>query len=52
LPGGNKKDSNSDGLAKLLKTIEKDFNIMAANMMKMALLAGMCRGELFKLNKY
>ncbi len=33
----------------LLKAIEKDTNIQAANMMKMALFTGMRRGEMFKL---
>jgi len=43
------EDLTPEELAKLLKTIEKDSNIMAANMMKLALFTGMRRGEMFKL---
>jgi integrase len=43
------EDLTSEQLSKLLKTIEEDPNIQAANLMKMALFTGMRRGELFKL---
>jgi integrase len=43
------EDLTPDQLTKLLKTIEKDSNTQAANMMKMALFTGMRRGEMFKL---
>jgi integrase len=43
------EDLTPDQLTKLLAAIEKDSNIMAANMMKMALFTGMRRGEMFKL---
>jgi integrase len=43
------EDLNPDQLARLLEAIEKDSNLQAANFMKMALLTGMRRGELFRL---
>jgi len=43
------EDLNPDQLASLLKAIDKDTNIQAANMMRMALFTGMRRGEMFKL---
>lgn len=43
------EDLSADQLSKLLEAIEKDPNIQAANLMKMALFTGMRRGELFKL---
>jgi integrase len=43
------EDLTSDQLKKLLDEIEKEPNIQAANMMKMALYTGMRRGEMFKL---
>ncbi len=36
-------------MTRLLKAIEKDSNIQAGNMMRMALFTGMRRGEMFKL---
>jgi len=43
------EDLSPEQLAKLLKAIDKDTNIQAANMMKLALFTGMRRGEMFKL---
>jgi integrase len=43
------EDLTPDQLTKLLEAIEKDSNIMAANMMKMTLFTGMRRGEMFNL---
>ena len=43
------EDLTPDQLSKLLEAIEKDTNIQAANMMRMALFTGMRRGEMFKL---
>ena len=43
------EDLTPDQLTKLLKAIENDTNIQAANMMKLALFTGMRRGEMFKL---
>ena len=43
------EDLTADQLRNLLKAIEADENIQAANMMKMALYTGMRRGELFRL---
>jgi len=43
------EDLNPEQLTSLLKAIEKDTNIQAANMMKMALFTGLRRGEMFKL---
>jgi integrase len=43
------EDLTPGQLAKLLKTIDKDTNIQAANIMKLALFTGMRRGEMFKL---
>jgi len=43
------EDLTPEQLSKLLKAIEKDTNIQAANMMKLALFTGMRRGEMFKL---
>jgi len=43
------EDLTTGQLANLLKAIEEDSNLHAANMMKMALFTGMRRGELFKL---
>lgn len=43
------EDLTPDQLASLLKAIENDSNIQAANMMRMALFTGMRRGEMFKL---
>jgi integrase len=43
------EDLTPDQLARLLKAIDKDKNIQAANMMKLALFTGMRRGEMFKL---
>jgi integrase len=43
------EDLTPKQLSKLLEAIEKDTNIQAANMMKLALFTGMRRGELFKL---
>jgi len=47
----NKKteDLTPEQLSSLLKAIEKDSNITAANIMRLALFTGMRRGELFKL---
>ncbi len=47
----NKKteDLNPDELARLLKTMDEDTCIQAANIMKTALFTGMRRGEMFKL---
>jgi integrase len=47
----NKKteDLTNDQISDLLKAIEQDPNVQAANFMKMALFTGMRRGELFKL---
>lgn len=39
----------SEQLSNLLKAIDKDSNLHAANMMKIALFTGMRRGEMFKL---
>lgn len=43
------EDLTSDQLAALLKALEADSNLQAANLMKMALFTGMRRGELFRL---
>jgi len=43
------EDLTPEQLTKLLKAIDKDTNIQAANMMKFALYTGMRRGEMFKL---
>jgi integrase len=43
------EDLSPEQLTGLLKAIDKDTNIQAANMMKMALFTGMRRGEMFKL---
>jgi len=43
------EDLTSEQLAQLLKSIESDRNIQAANLMKVVLFTGMRRGELFKL---
>jgi len=43
------EDLNGEQLAALLEAIEQDPNIQAGNLMKMALLTGMRRGELFRL---
>jgi integrase len=43
------EDLTSEQLSKLIGAIEKDTNIQAANMMKLALFTGMRRGEMFKL---
>jgi integrase len=43
------EDLNHEQLRALLIAIEKDENIQAKNLMKMALFTGMRRGELFKL---
>lgn len=43
------EDLTPDQLEALLKAIEADPNLQAANFMKMALFTGMRRGELFKL---
>jgi integrase len=43
------EDLTPEQLTKLLETIDKDTNIQAANMMRMALFTGMRRGEMFKL---
>jgi len=43
------EDLTPEQLSKLLGAIEKDTNIQAANMMKLALYTGMRRGEMFKL---
>ena len=43
------EDLTPNQLSKLLEVIEKDSNIQAANMMKLALFTGMRRGEMFKL---
>lgn len=43
------EDLSAKELESLLTAISKDSNIMAANMMKLALFTGMRRGELFKL---
>jgi len=47
----NKKteDLTPEQLSALLEAIEQDPNLMAANLMKMALFTGMRRGELFRL---
>jgi len=43
------EDLTPEQLRELLKAIEKDTNIQAANLMRMVLFTGMRRGELFKL---
>jgi integrase len=43
------EDLTPKQLSKLLVAIEKDTNLQAANMMKLALFTGMRRGEMFKL---
>jgi integrase len=43
------EDLTPKQLSKLLEAVEKDTNIQAANMMKLALFTGMRRGEMFKL---
>jgi len=43
------EDLTADQLKALLKAIEKDTNVMAGNMMRMALYTGMRRNEMFKL---
>jgi integrase len=43
------EDLTPEQLFALLKVIEKDGNVQAANFMKMALFTGMRRGELFRL---
>jgi integrase len=43
------EDLTPEQLSKLLGAIEKDTNIQAANMMKLALFTGLRRGEMFKL---
>lgn len=43
------EDLTVEQLANLLAAIEQDENIVARNMMKMALFTGMRRGEMFKL---
>ena len=43
------EDLTPDQLSDLLKAINKDTNIQAANMMRMALFTGMRRSEMFKL---
>ena len=43
------EDLNSEELKRLIAAIEKDTNITAKNMMKLALCTGMRRGEMFKL---
>jgi integrase len=43
------EDLTPEQLKRLLEAIEKDQNIQAKNLMKMALFTGMRRGELFKL---
>lgn len=43
------EDLTTDQLADLLKALEEEPNLQAANLMKMALFTGMRRGELFRL---
>jgi integrase len=43
------EDLTADQLEALMKAIDADDNIQAANLMRMALFSGMRRGELFKL---
>lgn len=43
------EDLTAEQLAKLLQAIEEDHDIHAGNFMRMALVTGMRRGELFKL---
>jgi integrase len=43
------EDLTPDELSNLLKALEQDKDILAANFMRMALYTGMRRGELFKL---
>jgi len=43
------EDLTPEQLSNLLEAIDKDTNIQAANMMKLALFTGMRRGEMFKL---
>ena len=43
------EDLTSEQLSNLIKVIEEDSNLHAANMMKLALFTGMRRGEMFKL---
>lgn len=43
------EDLSSEQLQKLIKAIEEDEDIQAANMMRLALFTGMRRGELFNL---
>ena len=43
------EDLTSEQLVKLLEVLKNEHNIVAANIMRMALFTGMRRGELFKL---
>ena len=43
------EDLSPEQLERLMDSIERDSNIQAANLMKMALFTGMRRGELFRL---
>jgi len=43
------EDLNPEQLSNLLKALDEDDNIQAANLMRLALFTGMRRGELFKL---
>jgi integrase len=43
------EDLNPEQLANLMAAIDQDYDIQAANLMRMALFTGMRRGELFKL---
>jgi len=43
------EDLTAEQLAKLVKVLNEDHNVQVANLMRLALLTGMRRGELFKL---
>jgi len=43
------EDLTPEQLTRLLEAVDKDTNLQAANMMKLALFTGMRRGEMFKL---
>ena len=43
------EDLTAEQLSRLLKAIDQDYDVQAANLMRMALFTGMRRGELFKL---
>jgi integrase len=43
------EDLTAEQLSRLLEAIDQDYDVQAANLMRMALFTGMRRGELFKL---